>query len=251
MSNFNALLRDRVNGKKENRSTSKMAMMAEQSANGQMSGFAGVFNVTKLSSAEISSLHNILDHYVPEDRKDDFRADFERLTDITAEVKAINNQAIILHGERIKKAHSILTKYEDGAFTAWLMAAYGNRQTPYNLMQYYDFYQAMPGDLRPKVELMPKQAVYTLAARDARIEEKKKIVENFSGETKNELLALIRETFPLDENDGRKIDHGNAAIIALRKGLNSLKASKFKLTDDQKERIGEIVEEINSFLSKF
>lgn len=251
MSNFNALIKNRMKTPGDNKSPSKMAIMAEQSANGQKSGFAGVFNVTKLSSAEISSLHDLLVGYVPDERKDDFKVDFDRLTDITAEVKAINNQAIILHGERIKKAHAILIKYKDGAFTAWLIAAYGNRQTPYNLMQYYDFYQAMPGDLRPKVELMPKQAVYTLAARDAQFEEKKKIVENFSGETKNELLSLIREKFPLDDNDGRKLDHGNATIIALRKGLNSLKASKFKLTDDQKELIGEIVGELNNLVGKF
>lgn len=66
--------------------------------------------------------------------------DLAELSLITSEVKAINNQAAILHGERIKKAQTLLKSYQEGAFSAWLNATYGNRQTPYNLMQYYEFF---------------------------------------------------------------------------------------------------------------
>ena len=96
---------------------------------------------------------------------------------LTCEVKAINNQAAILHGERIKKAHQILTPYKDGAFTAWLISTYGNRQTPYNLMQYYEFCEAMPKNLREQIEWMPRQAVYVLATRTGEWKIKQEIVE--------------------------------------------------------------------------
>ena len=100
--------------------------------------------------------------------------DLNHLISLTSEVKAINNQAALLHGERIKKAHQILTRYRDGAFTAWLMAAYGNRQTPYNLMQYYEFCEAMPKQLASKIELMPRQAIYVFASREGEPRKKSK-----------------------------------------------------------------------------
>ena len=37
--------------------------------------------------------------------------DKEALYSLTAEIKSIHNQSIILHGERIKKAQEILKKY--------------------------------------------------------------------------------------------------------------------------------------------
>lgn len=39
------------------------------------------------------------------------------------------------------------------------MAAYDNRQMPYNLMQYYEFCEAMPKHLRPQIGLIPHQNV--------------------------------------------------------------------------------------------
>ena len=93
-----------------------------------------------------------------------FPPDLEFLTTITSEVKAINNQAIILHGERIKQCtRTFLTKYRDGAFSAWLISTYGNRQTPYNFLQYYEFYQSLNLELQKRMDDMPRQVVlYTL-----------------------------------------------------------------------------------------
>ena len=104
----------------------------------------------------------------------DFDDDLKALMAITSEVKAITNQAVILHGERIKRAQEILKKYRDGAFTAWLFATYGNRQTPYNFLQYYEFYTVMPQALHPKLDQMPRQAVYSLASRAGALREKRR-----------------------------------------------------------------------------
>ena len=175
MANVNSLLTKRLNKKDQ---TSKMSQMAKQSASGNLTGFAGVFGVSELNDNEKGFLEEILNEYST--GKENITSDLTSLISITSEVKAINNQAAILHGERIKKAHKILTSYRDGAFTSWLLTAYGNRQTPYNFMQYYDFYQAMPKGLRPQIESMPRQAIYTLATRDGSLDKKRKLVENFA-----------------------------------------------------------------------
>lgn len=239
---MNELLNQRL---KKSTSSSKMSVMAQQSASGNLTSFSGVFHLAELSEREKDTISSILEQYaIDEKRVDD---DLEALFSITSEVKAINNQAALLHGERIKKAQTILTRYRDGAFTAWLLAAYGNRQTPYNLLQYYEFYEAMPKPLRFQIELMPRQAIYTLASREGALEKKKYIVEKYNGETKSELLTLIRETFPLEEQDKRK-KSGDAIISSLRKLSVLLRSTKSSLTRGQKETIRNLIEELDGIL---
>lgn len=240
MGKMNVLLNERL---KKNDSTSKMAAMAKQSANGNLTSFSGVFSITELSLNEKAVIETILKEYA-KDNETNFSHDLSNLLTITSEVKAINNQAALLHGERIKKAHTILTSYRDGAFTAWLLAAYGNRQTPYNLMQYYEFYEAMPKLLRPQIELMPRQAIYTLASRKGPLEKKQNIVENYKGETKAELLSLIRSTFPLDMDDDRRQNIGEMATLTLKRFFRDLKRQPLCLSTSQKNAITTMLQEI-------
>lgn len=243
MSNVNALLNQRL---KKGEQSSKMAEMARQTANGQLSSFSGVFSVSELNAHETAFLEGLLKEYSV--GEGDIGIDLRSLIAITSEVKAINNQAAILHGERIKKAHSILTRYRDGAFTAWLMAAYGNRQTPYNFMQYYEFYEALPKPLRPQIEAMPRQAVYTLASRDGPLEKKQEIVEKYNGQTKTELLTLIRETFPLASADKRGQNLGDNAIQGLQRVCSLLQNPKAILTKLQKKNIQNLLDQLKGLL---
>lgn len=243
MSNVNALLTQRL---KKGDNSSKMAAMARQSASGNLTSFSGVFSVNELSENEKMFLKEILDEHAL--GKEDLEADWQSLISITSEVKAINNQAAILHGERIKKAQKLLTPYRDGAFTRWLLAAYGNRQTPYNFLQYYEFYEAMPRSLRPQLEVMPRQAVYTLASRDGELERKRKIVENYNGENKIELLLIIRDAFPLATEDKRKANMGDAVIAALEKAQQLISRKGMNLTKSQRITIGELLGSIQEAL---
>ncbi len=204
---------------------SKMTELAEISSKGNLSSFAGVFKVSPLTSQEKEDLEALLNDYKSESAYpiDD---DLQNLSSLTSEIKAINNQAAILHGERIQKAQDILKKYRDGAFSAWLINTYGNRQTPYNFLQYYEFYLQLPPKLHPKLDEMPRQAIYTLASRDAPFEQKEEILKNYNGETKNQVLTLIRKTFPLDDRDGRKEDLGEQALISLKKARRALHSKK-------------------------
>lgn len=219
MSNVTALLSQRL---KKNTANSKMSEMAKQAGNGSLNGFSSIFSVTDLSEHEKETLQDLLENYAPEEGIKNASKDFHELSALTMELKAITNQAAILHGERIKRAQQILTKYRDGAFTAWLITTYGNRQTPYNFLMYYEFYQALPQPLRLRIENMPRQAIYTLASREGDLNKKQRLIEDYKGETKNELLAIIRLKFPLSNDDRRKSDPIDGAIKELRKICETL-----------------------------
>lgn len=231
MTKMQSLLDQRM---KKTTNSSKMAAMAKQSATGNLTTFSGMFNVADLSHQEKDALADLLQNYAH--GKQEISDDLDQLISLTSEVKAINNQAALLHGERIKKAHQILIKYRDGAFTAWLIATYGNRQTPYNLMQYYEFCEAMPKQLRPKIELMPRQAIYVLASREGDLEKKQQIVEKYQGETKNEVLILIRQLFPLADKDKRGQKRGNGLLNGLERLYQHLRKTPPKLTNVQKKQ---------------
>ncbi len=244
MSKVNDLLFSRLKQK-----FSKMTELAEVSSKGQLSSFSGVFKVHPLSDQEQTSLEELLKSYQGE-MEVSIERDLHVLSGLTSEIKAISNQAAILHGERIKKAQEIFKNYRDGAFSTWLLTTYGNRQTPYNFLQYYEFYLSLPSDLLPKLDEMPRQAVYTLASRDAPLEKKKELLENYQGETKNEVLELIRQTFPLEESDGRKEDLPLIASSMIQKLSRLLSQKRFKPTSIEVESLKSQIEALTELLSK-
>jgi hypothetical protein len=242
---MNSLLSQRL--KSAGEKFSKMTNLVEMSSNGNLSSFSGVFRVSPLNDNEKQSLQQILDQYRNEEQE--ITSDLSELAAITAEVKAINNQAIILHGERIKKAQSILKHYRDGAFSAWLNATYGNRQTPYNFLQYYELHTSLPQALTAKLDEMPRQAVYSLASREGELERKFDIIKNYQGQPKQELLNLIRETFPLSESDKRAQDLAELAINSLRRLLIQVATPSFNPTPKQKKTLNELIRTLKQLTS--
>lgn len=240
MAKVNTLLTERL--KKPSEKLSKMSTLAEMSSSGNLSSFSGVFRVAQLSSKEHENLQQLLAQYRREEGSSD--RDLEQLVSLTSEVKAINNQASILHGERIKKAQEILKRYQDGAFSAWLMQTYGNRQTPYNFLQYYELYIALPQVLIPKLSSMPKQALYTLASRDGSMELKEAIIKNYQGETKQELLELIRKQFPLSGSDKRAQDFPSYTITLLGRLHQVLCDNPFSASIKEKKAIKTLLKQI-------
>lgn len=233
MSKVNSLLSSRL--KSATQKLTKMTSLAELSSDGQLSSFAGVFRVSPLTHMEQSTLEALLENYKNETQE--IGSDLSLLSSITSEVKAINNQAAILHGERIKKAQDILKKYRDGAFSAWLIATYGNRQTPYNFLQYYELFLQLPKKLHENLDRMPRQAVYTLASRDAPLEKKEAIIQNYRGEKKREILKIIRKAFPLPSDDKRGSDTAALAIASLQKTLELVKEKRFSPNSSQQQTL--------------
>ncbi|MBT3393740.1 MAG: CT583 family protein [Waddliaceae bacterium] len=245
MSKINLLLRRRLQSEKKD---TKAAAIPDRSGAGSLAVFSKAFNVNELGVEERRYIEEILEKYSPEDDKLNLTGDLSLLLSLTSEVKAINNQAAILHGERIKKAQEILKRYRDGAFTAWLTATYGNRQTPYNFLQYYEFHQEIPKNLHQQLEAMPRQAIYTLASRSGNFKDKKKIVKNYDGETKMELISHIREKFPLSSSDKRKSNTGDQTIKTLSAIHTMIHKNKRSLSKAHKEEIRDILKQIEDIL---
>jgi hypothetical protein len=246
MVKVNSLLAQRL--KMATEKFSKMTHLVEKSSNGNLSSFSGVFRVSALNEKERETLLSLLTQYKNEEQQ--IQEDLFQLSALTAEVKAINNQAVILHGERIKKAQEILKNYRDGAFSAWLIAAYGNRQTPYNFLQYFELHTVLPSHLHPKLDEMPRQAVYSLASREGKQEEKEQIVKNYNGEPKLELLKLIRETFPLADSDRRAQDFSELGISQLKRLHSQFISSAFHPNVKQKAELLQILKEIKALIEK-
>lgn len=246
MSKFNDLLHLRF---KQKDSKQKMEALVERANNGELSSFSGVFRVAELNEKEKDDIASIL-HTYKLSETDEIEPDLKTLMALTSEVKAITNQAVILHGERIKKAQDLLKNYREGAFTAWLFATYGNRQTPYNFLQYYEFYSILPQTLHPKLDQMPRQAVYSLASRNGPIDKKESIVKNYTGQAKDELLKLIRLEFPLPDDDKRSPQLAHNAVQFLKKTRDLLKSKHCTPKEDEKRVIRTLLSQIETFLEK-
>lgn len=244
MVKVNSLLAQRL--KRATEKFSKMTSLAELTSTGNLSSFSGIFKVTPLSSHEQDNLQQILRQFSGENQE--INHDLVSLVSITSEVKAINTQAAILHGERIKRAQDILKKYRDGAFSAWLILTYGNRQTPYNFLQYFELYTALPKPLQTKIDDMPKQAVYTLASRGGAHEKKEEIIKNYQGESKQELLALIRETFPLDLRDKRAQDVAELLIAQINRLMKTADQKRFRPNKVQKEELLTLLDSFHALI---
>lgn len=185
-------------------SIEKVKQLARTSSSGARSSFEGIFESQDLSDKEKSDLRDLLTRYQTKGSSVSLEKDFDSLKELHVEVKAITKQAIILHGERIEKAQTILKSYKDGAFSAWLVQTYGNRQTPYNLLQYYSLWKRLNEGEKEKLEEIPRQAIYTLASRDVDFEQKLSFIRSYKGQTKQELLEMIRCSFPLNDRDRRQ-----------------------------------------------
>lgn len=222
--------------------TQKMTQLAEKSQQGELNVFSGLFQVAQMGEKERSLLEEILEKYAPEGKN--VEQDLSLLLRFTSEVKAIQSQAALLHGERIYKVQQLLKEYQEGAFTAWLVAAYGNRQTPYNFLQYYLFLGKIPKPLHAHIESMPRQAIYTLASREGDFEKKQEIVKNYKGETKEQLLTLIRTQFPLPEKDQRAENVGSKTIRELKKLLAHYQRPHRGLSERQKNEIRTLIEKL-------
>jgi len=160
-------------------------------------------NLTPEEERQIQKL--LVDGYRPGVVSEEVVAEHvQQLTNITKQIKSISAQSILLHGERIQQAQNILCDYHEGSFTKWLMSTYGNRQTPYSMLRYYEFYQSAPKEARSMIEAAPKKCMYLLASRDADQEKKIEFIQNHGTSRQSDLLLLIQSTFPIEETDKRK-----------------------------------------------
>lgn len=175
--------------------------------------------------------------------------DIEELKRVTAEIKSVAKQAILLQGERIYRAREILKKYGDESttFTKWIEQTFGNRRTVYNILSYYELSKSLssPG-LREKMKRMPLQAVYTLASRCGPMRVKEDIISNYNGEKQKETILLIQELLPTAEGDRRRRKEANSCLLEQAENLfETLEKRRDSLTNDQEARLLGLLSKLN------
>ena len=102
----------------------------------------------------------------------------------------------------------------------------------------------MPTELHTKIDQMPRQAVYTLASRNGDLERKQEIVHNYAGQPKQELLKMIRQMFPLAEDDGRMPNFGGHGLTFLKRAKEMFKNSHCRLTPEEKTKAQQLIDQI-------
>jgi len=175
-------------------------------------------------------------------------ADCKRICELTTEIKSIQRQSIVLLGERIEQARNILKSYKDRTFTLWLIATVKSKQTGYNLLSYYQFYQSLPVDLKESFKKIPQKAAYVLANRKGGEQEKFKIVEECHSIPPKEIIKIVQDTFPISSKDRRKRKVNDAEILeSIHANLIVLKDRKDELdkaSRDQLNGLCGLIEEI-------
>lgn len=199
----------------------------------------------ELSDQEKISIQQILvDDYMPGTISEDVVSQhIEQLTSITKQIKCIAAQSILLHGERIKQAQELLANYREGAFTKWLMNTYGNRQTPYSMLRYYEFYQRSPKEFRSIIESTPKKCVYLLASRDGDHIKKLELIKEHGKSPQSDLLLLIQTTFPTNESDKRR-PLNVSTIESMGKLCKKLESRSKYITEKDRQEIRKLIDRL-------
>ena len=220
----------------------KISELAHRSSTQSFSTISSPFQVTSMTDRDKGLLQSLLEKYQKEGS--DIAKDLTLLTMITSEVKAISNQAILLHGVRIKKAQQLFKKYREGAFSQWLLKTYGNRQTPYNFMQYYELYTILPQRLQNVVDEMPRQAIYSLSSRTISQEKKIAFLQRYQGESKTKVLEKLRTDFPLPNKDKRKGNRAKTFFSLLHRATQLLRKGDIAFSCNEKIELQSFIKEM-------
>lgn len=211
----------------------------------QMNSFNAVFQTKPLENAESDKIRRLLHDNLDPDKmtEEQTSRDADQLKQITAEIKAISRQGAILLGERVYRAREILKAYQSGAFTQWLEATFGSRKTGYNMLAYYELYNALPHDgLKEKFKQMPNRAAYILAAKQGDFQAKVAMINENYQLGHRELVGLIRSAFPTLS----RAPHGarfeiKKLGIALNQALKEAKKQKYSFSREEQAVLKELM----------
>lgn len=207
----------------------------------QNSPFNSVFNSQPLDKAEEIIIEKLLveNFLLGSITEEQVALNINEIKTLTSEIKAISRQGIVLIGERVFKAREILKQYKDGTFTKWLETAFGTRKTGYNLLSYYELYNALPNNiLKENLKKLPQRAAYILASREGNIEAKAQIINSCHNLSADEIITRIQEKFPLMETDKRLgKEEPSKLIVSLHEILIKIQKQKSSLTSADKNSL--------------
>lgn len=208
---------------------------------GSVSSFDSIFKTRPLETKENQSLQNLLveDFFSGAVAENQIKKDLAELKRLTAEIRAINRQAVLLLGERVYRAREMLKPYKDGTFTAWLEATFGARKSGYNVLAYYELYSQLPKpELQEKMKKIPQRAAYVLASRDGDVERKAEIIRDYYEMNHADLVTLIQERFPIPTKDKRSKKSPNDKLVETLCATAKQICARFdSMSDDNKRDI--------------
>lgn len=221
----------------------------------QVNPFTSIFETSELDEKITNAIDRLmLEMVTPELASDEeqIRKDTIQIKTITAEVKAIEKQGILLIGERLYKAREILGKYgrkgNDG-FSSWLKIAFKHFSTAYNAISYYELYKALPKlDLQARLKEMPNKAAYALASRKGAIEQKAEIIEKYADLRADEILTIIQDKFPTALTKERARTSTTSLVLSVRLNLKKLLSKKKYLGDNDLRAISECRDLLDAIL---
>lgn len=221
----------------------------------QVNPFTSIFETPTLDEKVANAIDRLMLNMVnPELAADEelIRKDTIQLKSITAEVKAIEKQGILLIGERLYKAREILGRYGrkgNEGFSAWLKIAFKHFSTAYNAISYYELYKALlKPDLQNKLKEMPNKAAYVLASRKGDIEQKAEIVEKYADLRADEIITIIQDKFPTVLAKEKAKSSVTGLILSIRLNLKKLLSKKKHLGDSDLKTISECRDLLDAIL---
>jgi Uncharacterised protein family (UPF0137) len=109
---------------------------------------------------------------------------------------------------------------------------------------------AMPKQLQSKLDSMPRQVVYTLAARQGELALKEAIIANFKHQSKLELLEEIKLTFPLKSTDKRNRKMSSSILAQIDRIQRSIEVLGMHVSKEEKKalvkRLKKLLETVGS-----
>jgi|JI10StandDraft_1071094.scaffolds.fasta_scaffold23353_7 hypothetical protein len=214
-----------------------------------VNNFNAVFEPQKLDKKEEERLEEILENnWIPNNLSEaEAKQTLMKLKTITSEIKSISRQGAFLIGERVLKVREMLKVYKTRTFLLWLESTFGSRRTGYNMLTYYELFQALPDDeLRNKYKTMPQRAAYSLANRKGDIQRKINIIDRYFDRKSNELISIVQKEF--SNRDQRSKKSIEALINRLCETVDHLAKRKQELSKEDlndlkyaKTRLGEIL----------
>ena len=217
----------------------------------KVNNFNAIFTPKPLDEKESRVLERLLfDNFSPgKVSEEQVEKDWEDLKNITAEIKAIGKQSLVLLGERIYKGSVILSPYRDGTFTQWIETLQIAKKTAYNMRSYYQLYSELPDSaLKERFKQLPQKAAYVLASKDVEIEEKVRVIEDNHDSSADDLIMLIQERFPANAKDGRRKEANKSLLDKIEFGLKKLLKRKDSLSLENLDQISGLRKLIDEIL---
>lgn len=212
--------------------------------------FNSVFGKYTLQEGEIRAIEKLVVEYSNPMLTSDEKAleDLKEMKLITAEIRSIGKQSLILVGERVFKAREILKHYQEGGFTRWLLETFGCRRTGYNYLNYFEFYKELPdGRLKEEFSGFPQKFAYKLASRKGDMSVKLAIMRDYP---LAEMDKALDEKLPLKVGSDSKLKSQDDALVGyVVKGLEKLLSRTGELSQRNLSQLSHCEKLISKILS--